>query len=91
MVLQRLLDPERFSTLVAGKRLWWFQLLVPLEVVLKRLLFPVRPFTLRTGEGQRGFTRLVTQKVIFQRLFLQETSVALVTRKRLLVHPHVFV
>lgn len=61
-----------------------------LEVILKRLLSSVRSFTLRTGEGHGGVPFLVTQKVIFQRLLFNETSAALLTRKRLLVDLHVF-
>lgn len=86
VVFKRRFDSECFLTLIAGEWLWFFCPLVKLEVILKRLLFSVRSFAPSTREGQRG----VTQKVIFQRLLFEETSATLVTRKRLLVVPHVF-
>lgn len=90
MVFQRLLNPERLATLIAGERLRWLRPLVMPEVILKRLLFAVRPFAVRTREGQGCFACFMTRKVVFQRLLFVETSATLFTRERLLVDLHVF-
>lgn len=90
VVFQGRFHSERFPTLITGKGLWWFQLLMPLEVVLKRLFFSIRAFAPRTGKGQRRFAGFVAQKMVLQRLLFSETSATLVTGKTLLVGFHVF-